>query len=112
MDWVRFVAAAICLISAAVVENIAVYGVYKFKFVMNRMHAAAIGDTLGLALGALGLIIIKGFSWFSLKMVIVVIFLWLTSAVSSHVIMRMEYSIDDDVKDEVSNESLPGKEKK
>ncbi len=101
MEWVRFCAAAVCLIFAAVMENIAVYGVYKFGFVMNRMHAAAIGDTMGLGLGALGLIILKGCSWFSLKMLIVVIFLWMTSAVSSHVIMRMEYSIDEDkVKEE------------
>jgi multisubunit Na+/H+ antiporter MnhG subunit len=47
-------------------------------------------------LGALGLIILKGISWFSLKMFIVVIFLWMTSAISSHVIMRMEYSIDEE----------------
>ena len=96
MEWVRFVFAAICLVFAAVMESIAVFGVYKFKFVMNRMHAAAIGDTLGLMLGALGLIILKGISWFSLKMFIVVIFLWMTSAISSHVIMRMEYSIDEE----------------
>ena len=96
MEWVRFTAAVICLLFAAAMESIAVFGVYKFKFVMNRMHAAAIGDTLGLLLGALGLILLKGFSWFSLKMVIVVIFLWMTSAVSSHVIMRMEYSIDEE----------------
>lgn len=96
MEWVRFILAAICLIFAAVMENIAVFGVYKFKFVMNRMHAAAIGDTLGLLLGALGLIILKGISWFSLKMMLVVILLWMTSAISSHVIMRMEYSIDEE----------------
>lgn len=96
MEWVRFTFAAICLIFAAVMENIAVFGVYKFKFVMNRMHSAAIGDTLGLLLGAAGLIILKGVSWFSLKMMLVVIFLWMTSAISSHVIMRMEYNIDED----------------
>ena len=101
MEWVRFCVAAICLIAAAFMESVAVYGVYKFKFCMNRMHAAAIGDTLGLLLGALGLMMLKGFSWFSLKMLIVVIFSWMTSSVSSHVIMRMEYSIDEDsVKEE------------
>ena len=104
MEWIRFIAGAFCLIFAAVMECIAVYGVYKFRFAMNRMHSAAIGDTMGLALGAIGLIILKGTAWFSFKMVIVVLFLWLTSSVSSHVIMRMEYSIDDDVKDEVTVE--------
>ncbi len=96
MEWVRFTAAVICLAFAAVMEIIAIYGVYKFGFVMNRMHAAAIGDTLGLMLGSAGLIILKGFSWFSLKMILVVILLWMTSSISSHVIMRMEYSIDED----------------
>jgi multicomponent Na+:H+ antiporter subunit G len=94
MEWVRFIATAICLVFAAVMECIAVFGVYKFKFVMNRMHSAAIGDTLGLLLGALGLMILKGSRWFSYKMALVVLLLWMTSSISSHVIMRMEYSID------------------
>ncbi|MCR5507700.1 MAG: monovalent cation/H(+) antiporter subunit G [Lachnospiraceae bacterium] len=109
MEWVRFTCAAICLIFAVVMENIAVYGVFKFKFVMNRMHAAAIGDTLGLMLGALGLIILKGVSWFSFKMCLVVFLLWITSAVSSHVIMRMEYSIDEEaVAEETSDIDIQG----
>ena len=94
MEWVRFIAAAICLIFAAVMECIAVFGVYKFKFVMNRMHSAAMGDTMGLMLGALGLMLLKGSRWFSYKMALVVLFLWMTSTISSHVIMRMEYNID------------------
>ena len=102
MEWIRFTAAVICLFFAAVMESIAVFGVFKFKFSMNRMHAAAIGDTLGLVLGGLGLVILKGFSWFSLKMLIVIVFLGMTSAVSSHVIMRMSLSIDDDVSSEVT----------
>ncbi|MBR4718956.1 MAG: monovalent cation/H(+) antiporter subunit G [Lachnospiraceae bacterium] len=108
MEWVRFTFAAIFLIFAAVMESIAVFGVYKFKFVMNRMHAAAIGDTLGLMLGAVGLIILKGLSWFSLKMVIVVVFLWMTSAISSHVIMRMEYSIDEEAVNEETEKMQTG----
>ena len=95
MELVRFIAAAVCLIFAAVMECIAVFGVYKFKFVMNRMHSAAIGDTMGLLLGALGLMILKGSRWFSLKMALAVLLLWMTSSISSHVIMRMEYSIDE-----------------
>ena len=84
MEWVRFIAAAICLIFAAVMECIAVFGVYKFKFVMNRMHSAAIGDTMGLMLGALGLMLLKGSRWFSYKMALVVLFLWMTSTISSN----------------------------
>ena len=96
MEWVRFTFAAIFLIAAVIMEIIAVFGIYKFKFVMNRMHSAAIGDTLALLLAAVGLIIAKGFSWYSVKLLLVVFFLWLTSAISSHVIMRMEVNIDED----------------
>ena len=95
MEWIRFTAALILLVFAAVMECIAVFGVYKFKFVMNRMHSAAIGDTLALMLGAAGLMILKGSRWFSFKMILVLLLLWITSAISSHVIMKMEYSIDE-----------------
>ncbi|MCR5421277.1 MAG: monovalent cation/H(+) antiporter subunit G [Lachnospiraceae bacterium] len=94
MEWIKFIMAVICMVFAAVMEIIAIYGVYKFKFVMNRMHAAAIGDTLALFLGALGLMLLRSSKWFSYKIIIVVIFLWMTSSISSHVIMRMEYNID------------------
>ena len=105
MEWIRLIAGAVCLIFAAVMESIAVYGVYKFGFVMNRMHAAAIGDTLGLMLAAIGLMILRGLSWFSFKMLLIVAMLWMTSAISSHVVMRMEYSIDEeDVRKETGGE--------
>ena len=103
-EWIRFGITCFLLVAALVGFTAAVIGAYRFGFVMNRMHAAAIGDTLGLMLGAIGLIILKGISWFSLKMLLVVVLLWMTSAISSHVIMRMSYSIDEDVKDEVTVE--------
>ncbi len=96
MEWIRFVFAAICIVFATVMEIIAVFGVFKFKFVMNRMHSAAIGDTLALGLMVLGIIIIKGFSYSSLKIILVLGFLWLASSISSHVIAKMEVTIDDD----------------
>ena len=96
MEWLRFCIIAICLIAAVIIEIIAVFGVFKYKFVLNRMHSAAIGDTLALSLVTIALIVANGFSMFSLKMILVLGFLWLASAISSHVISRMEISIDDD----------------
>ena len=96
MEWVRFIFAAICILFSIVMEIISIIGTYRFKFIMNRMHAAAIADTMALGLMAIGLIIIKGFSMFSLKMILVVGFLWLGSSIASHVIMRMELNIDED----------------
>ena len=68
MEWVRFCFAALLLLSGLVMEIIAVFGVYKFKFVLNRMHSAAIGDTLALLLVLAGLFVMKGFCLFSWKL--------------------------------------------
>ncbi|MCR5784886.1 MAG: monovalent cation/H(+) antiporter subunit G [Eubacterium sp.] len=70
-------------------------GVFKFKYVLNRMHAAAIGDTLGIGIILLGLILIEGISFTSLKIALVIIFLWLASPVSSHLISRLELTTDE-----------------
>lgn len=95
MEWIRFFIAALLIISGIVMETIAVFGIFKFKFVLNRMHAAAIGDTLALLLVTLGLVVISGFTWFTLKLFLVLMFLWMASSVSSHVLSRMEVTIDD-----------------
>ena len=63
---------------------------FKFKYILNRMHAAAMGDTLGIGISMLGLIILSGFNFTSLKMALVVVFLWLASPVASHLISRLE----------------------
>ena len=71
-------------------------GVFRFRYVLNRMHAAAIGDTLGIGIVLLGLILIEGISFTSLKIGLVILFLWLASPVSSHLISRLEVTIGED----------------
>jgi len=71
-------------------------GVFRFKYVLNRMHAAAMGDTLGIGCCLLGLIVMKGFSPTSFKLLLVIIFLWFSSPVSSHLIARLEVTTDEE----------------
>ncbi len=66
------------------------YGVNRFSFVMNRMHAAAIGDTLAMMSCMCGLILYSGLNFTSLKLGLVVVFLFFSSPVSSHLIMNLE----------------------
>ena len=67
-----------------------VFGVFKFNYVLNRMHAAAMGDTLGIGISLVGLIILSGWNFASLKMALIIVFLWNASPVSSHLIARLE----------------------
>ena len=89
MEWIRFIAAAICISGGVSVMISAAIGVYRFSECLTRMHAAAMGDTLGLGLIILGLIVLFGFSFATVKLVLVVAFLWTTGPVSSHLIAQM-----------------------
>lgn len=90
LEWIRFGASALCLTAGLCVMAIAVFGAYRFQYVMNRMHAAAMIDTLGIGLVILSLVLASGFSLLTLKLLLVVAILWVTSPVSSHLIARLE----------------------
>ena len=91
MEWLRFILAAICLSGGVFMAISAAIGVYKFKECLTRMHSAAMGDTLAIGLILVGLILLFGFSFTSVKLLLVLIFLWLSSPVSSHLIAQMTY---------------------
>lgn len=89
-EWIRFFAVAGLLLLGMFFEVLAVFGVQKFKKALNRMHAAAMGDTLGVLFIFLGLIVMRGLSMDSLKLFLVILFFWLASPVSGHMISRLE----------------------
>ena len=49
LEWIKFIIGAAFIITGIIVAIVATFGVFRFKFVLNRMHAAAMGDTLALA---------------------------------------------------------------
>jgi multicomponent Na+:H+ antiporter subunit G len=59
------------------------------------MHAAAMGDTLGIALSMIGLIILCGINFTSVKMILVIVFLWFASPVASHTVARFEVATNE-----------------
>ena len=74
-----------------------VVGVFRFKYALNRIHAAALMDTVGILLMLLGVICATGFTMTSGKILVVIAFLWMTSPVAGHLIGRMEITINDDL---------------
>lgn len=65
-------------------------GLFRFNNVLNRMHAAAMVDTLGVLGVVLGLLLLCS-SWVvCIKLALILIFLWLTSPIASHLIAKME----------------------
>jgi multicomponent Na+:H+ antiporter subunit G len=68
---------------------LALLGVLRLKYVLNRMHATTIADTLGTLLMLLGVMLQFGLSWVTLKLLLVLLFQWVTVPVSGHMIARM-----------------------
>lgn len=95
--WVRFLAGAVFMLIGLFMFIVQVFGVFRFTYVLNRMQSAAMGDTLGIASSLIGLILICGFSFTSLKLFLVVVFLWLSSPTSSHLIAQLEVATNEDM---------------
>lgn len=100
IEWFRFGIAALLIICGLIVEIIAVIGIHRFKYVLNRMHSAALGDTLALGLICIGIIIGCGINFTSFKIILVLLSIMLTSPVSSHLIAKMEIQTNEKVKEE------------
>lgn len=98
--WIRFIAGTALILCGIIVFGIELFGVFKFGYVLNRMHAAALGDTLGIALSMVGLVVLCGLNFTSLKMVLVVVFLWFASPVASHMLSRFEVATNEDLERE------------
>lgn len=90
IEWLQFILGVSFLLAGLGVFTVQVFGVFKFDYVLNRMHAAAMGDTLGIGISLVGLIILSGWNFASLKMALIIVFLWNASPVSSHLIARLE----------------------
>ncbi len=111
LEWIRFLLGAGLLLSGLALFTIEMIGVFRFKYVLNRMHAAAMGDTLGIGFSLCGLILISGFNFTSFKLFLVVLFLWFSSPVSSHLIARLEVTTNEELDRELRRVKLADLEK-
>ena len=94
---IRFSVSAGLMLYALFILCVGVIGVYRFQYVLNRMHAAAMNDTLGILCALLSLIVADGFTFTSLKLLLVIVFLWISSPVSSHLIGRLEITTNEHI---------------
>lgn len=90
-EWIRFGIVAFFLILSLVCFTAEVIGVYRFGFVMNRMHAAGIGDSLGLFSVLFAMTVASGLELQSLKFLLIAVFMWFSSPASTHFLGQVEY---------------------
>jgi multicomponent Na+:H+ antiporter subunit G len=66
-------------------------GVVRFPDFYSRMHPAGKNDTLGQALILVGLIIYEGFSFVSIKLLLIIIFIFIVNPTATHAIAKAAY---------------------
>lgn len=88
---IRLVIASLFIALGIFVFFTEVLGFFKFKYVMMRIHAAGLGDTLGIMSIALGTAVLIGTPNACLKLLLVVLFMMLTNPVLTHLLANIEY---------------------
>ncbi len=97
MAEIRFILSALLMAAALFVLCTGVIGNWRFRYCLNRLHAASVNDTLGLLLSMASLAVASGFNFTTLKYLLIVILLWITSPLSSHLIAQLEISTAPDL---------------
>jgi len=89
-EWCRFALAAL-LMSCGLLTLVATsVGLFRFSYVLNRIHVAALCDTFGLLLTFAALMVMQGFTFSSLKLFLIILFLWVANPVAGHLIAHLE----------------------
>ena len=100
---VKEIISAVCIIIGLLVFLCGTFGVFRFKYVLNKMHAAALGDTMGLFFVVLGLIIMSGNLFIVAKFILIILFFWLTSPIATHMIAKVELLTNKDAEERMKD---------
>jgi len=73
---------------------VGVVGLLRFPDVYTRLHATTKCDTLGLGLILFSLILFQGLTGPSIKLAIIIVFIWLSNPTAAHAIAKAAYSAD------------------
>ncbi|MBO4280615.1 MAG: monovalent cation/H(+) antiporter subunit G [Lachnospiraceae bacterium] len=109
-DWILFGCAAFLILCGLLAAVIAAFGLFKFRFALNRMHAAAMCDTLAILLVLSGLIVLSGLNFDSLKLFLIILLLWCASPVASHLLANLEVTVSPRLRDNCEVSDGDGKE--
>ena len=103
---VQFIIALPFIIGGLVFMCVETFGIFRVHYVLNRMHAAAMGDTLGIGLITVGFVIIFGFSFATLKVILILALFWMASPVCSHLLAKLETMTNDYLEDDCEVDEL------
>ncbi len=88
---IRSVITGILLFIGCFFIVVASIGIIRFPDFYSRMHPAGKSDTLGQLLILSGLIVYEGFSLVSIKLLIIIIFIFIANPTATHSVAKAAY---------------------
>ena len=100
LEWIRFGVSAIMMLLGLAALFTTTVGIFRFKYVLNRIHVAAKCDTAGMMLCLGSLIVMNGFNMTSLRLLMLIIFVWIANPVAGHLIAYLEVATNPRIDEE------------
>ena len=101
LEWIRFLLTAGFTAAGLFLLLTGVVGQYRFRYVLNRMHAASMGDSMGLLMIILGMCVSQNDGMVIIKCLLTGLFIWLTSPTGGHLIARLELTLNEHPENEM-----------
>lgn len=101
LEWIRFALVAVLMLGGVFLLFTGVLAQFRFQYVLNRMHAAGMGDSLGLLLIVCALCLKAPDGWVIAKFLLTTCFLWIASPTASHLIGRLEVTLNEHLENEM-----------
>ncbi|MBR5969997.1 MAG: monovalent cation/H(+) antiporter subunit G [Lachnospiraceae bacterium] len=107
MELFRLIAGTVFLVCGLFIFGVAVIGLFRFRYVLNRVHVAAKCDSLAVMLICIGLMFYAGTLGAILKLLLVIVLVWLANPVASHLICKVEVETNEHLEEECEVEGRP-----
>ena len=109
-EMIRFILVAVCMAIGLVFLGGSILGIFRFRYVLNRLHTAAVVDTMGLFFLVLGMLIAYGFCAAAFKLFLVMVLMWVESPIASHLVCKLEVMTANDLDEHLRRDDLTGQE--
>lgn len=100
LEWVRFGVSAALMAGGIWALFTSTVGIFRFKYVLNRIHVASKCDTFGLLLTLGSMMVMSGFTMTSLRLLLLIVFVWIANPVASHLTAYLEVATNPRIDEE------------
>jgi len=89
---IRDIAVALLMAAGVFFFALGTLGLWRFPDVYSKAHATTKCDTLGCGLILMGLVLRMGFTMASVKLFLIIGFIWVTNSTAAHAIGKAAYT--------------------